>query len=368
MVLCIKITKFSKNYKSYNLIITRTYIERLKSYFKKNTAKSNTGTGPKLDCSSQIQTKGMNMPVLGLGTWQLHPCQVEPVLKFGLDVGYRHIDTAPCYGNEEAIGRMLHTLLECGKYHRQDLFISSKLPFYGMHPDLVSYYVCETLKYLQLDYLDLYMIHYPVGVVEENGEYCPDPHTNHLVIWKALEEEVRSGRIKSLGLSNFNIRQLINIQGIAHIPPASLQIELHPYCQEKELREYCALQGIGVTAYAPLGSPGLQAYIKEHNLTSNCVPSPLQDFVIQKIAYSHKKTPAQVILRYLLQTGAAVIPKSSKPDRVYRNFCVFDFELNETEMRRICALDKGEKGRMFSNNVWIGTENHIEYPFPIFCP
>ncbi|XP_073996834.1 1,5-anhydro-D-fructose reductase-like [Rhodnius prolixus] len=361
MTLCAKIAILLEVPNFFNTSIKRTIWSNISSIFNNS---SDDKCGPKLECSSKIQTKGMCMPIYGLGTWQLHPCQVESILRFALDVGIRHIDTAHCYGNEEEIGNTLSTLFSCGKYERDELFISSKLPFYGMCPDLVNHYVCGSLQSLKLDYFDLYMIHFPVGVIEECGEYCPDPHTNHIAIWKALEDEVHKGRIKSLGLSNFNLRQLINIQGCALIPPAALQMELHAYCQQNELREYCALQGIGVSAYGPLGSPGLESYINEHQLSSNNVPSPLQDYVVQKIAYHHHKTPAQILLRFLLQTGAAVVTKSSKPDRVYRNFCIFDFELTASEMRRLCRLDKGEKGRMFSKNVWIGTENHIEYPFP----
>ncbi|KAK9509156.1 hypothetical protein O3M35_006535 [Rhynocoris fuscipes] len=351
-----------------NIVQKRTFLEGFLKLFKfgKPKKKCNPPTITLTECS-RIETRGMSMPMIGMGTWQIEPDCVDSVLSYGLEVGYRHIDTSHSYGNQAAIGDTIHKLINSGKYCRSELFISSKLPYYGMTPEMVCTYVQNALSNLRLNYLDLFIIHYPVGIKESGGIYSPDPDTNHVKIWKALEEEVEKCTIKNIGLCNFNECQIRTILECAKIPPANLQVEMHLYLQQRELRDFCTAQSIAMTAYAPLGSPGLDQYLMKNGLQANKVPVPLHDHCVQMIACKYRKTPAQVLLRFLLQLGVAVIPKSVLPERICKNYGLFDFCLDSCEMDELCGKDMGERGRMFSCNVWVGTENHPLYPFPKEC-
>uniref|UniRef100_A0A224XEQ6 Putative aldo/keto reductase family protein n=1 Tax=Panstrongylus lignarius TaxID=156445 RepID=A0A224XEQ6_9HEMI len=335
------------------------------NFFKKLFCKrSKKGSGgANLSPCSRIESRGMSMPMVGIGTWQVEPECIESVITCALTVGYRHIDTSHSYGNQEAIGSTLDCLFKGGKFCRNEIFVSAKLPYYGMTPDKVCTYVTDALNCLRLSYIDLFMIQFPVGIKEYHGHYVADPDTNHVLIWKALEEQVYDDRIKSLGLSNFNMRQISSLMECVNIPPANIQLEMHLYLQQKEMRTFCSQHCIGMTAYAPIGSPGLDQYLMKNCLQPACVPPPLNDESVIRIACKYKKTPAQVLLRFLLQSGVAVIPKSILPDRIYKNFDIFDFNLDECEMAELCGKDMCEQGRMFGCNVWVGTNHHPEFPF-----
>ncbi|XP_066995258.1 aldo-keto reductase family 1 member A1 [Anabrus simplex] len=317
---------------------------------------------------------GNKMPIVGLGTWQASDAEVDAAISAALEAGYRHIDTAYVYMNEAAIGRALKKWIDAGKIKREDLFIVTKLPNFGNRPKSVEKYIKKSLEALQTSYLDLYLVHHPVGLLEKGDEMLPrddagnlllDMDTDIVSVWKAMEAQVDAGRTRSIGLSNFNSRQIARIVEAARIRPANLQVELHVYFQQRELVAFCRALGITVCAYAPIGSPGLASFVKMIGDNDEKIPklSPLSDPVIIRIAEKHGKTPAQVLLRHIIQRGIAVIPKSSNPARIKQNFQVFDFNLSEEEVDQLDALDKGRKGRLFGQGMLAGLDRHPEYPY-----
>ncbi|XP_054012062.1 aldo-keto reductase family 1 member A1-like isoform X1 [Hylaeus anthracinus] len=316
---------------------------------------------------------GYDMPTVGLGTWQAKPEEIETVVTAALNIGYRHIDTAFNYNNEEAIGAVLKKwFAEGGK--REDLFITTKLPHYGNRPSDVEKYIKLSLNKLGLDYLDMYLIHMPFAfklnesacapATHEDGSYVLDLDTDPVSVWKEMEEQVRKGRTKSIGLSNFNEEQVIKIWENAQIKPSNLQVELHAYLQQNSLRELCQVHNIVVTAYSPLGSPGAKVHFKtKYHVDLEKFPDILGHPIVQQISTEYEKSTAQILLRYLLQLGVAVIPKSSSPERIKANIDVFDFALMEEDMARLKTLDKGASGRIFNFLFFKGVENHPHYPF-----
>jgi diketogulonate reductase-like aldo/keto reductase len=291
-----------------------------------------------------MEFKGLqtvNMPVLGLGSWQSAPGEVEQAIEWALEEGYRHFDTAYMYRNEAEIGKVLTRWISEGKVDRKDLFITTKLPMFGMRPEHVEDFCNQSLKSLGLDYLDLFLIHSPIGIkrneegswfaVDKEGCVTYEKDTDHVAIWRVMESLVYQGKAKSIGVSNWNSRQVEKVSEVAKIPIATNQVELHAYHQQKPLVETCHRLGIKMTCYAPLGSPG----------RASGGANILEDSTVVSIAKHHNKTPAQVLLRHLIQCGYIVIPKSIKQHRLKENLSVFDFSLNNNEMSRMNLLDKG---------------------------
>ncbi|RZB38619.1 Aldo ket red domain containing protein [Asbolus verrucosus] len=321
---------------------------------------------------------GVKMPAIGLGTWEVRSNQaktdeeIESALNTALENGYRHIDTAWVYENEAAIGRVLKHWLSSGKLNRDELFITTKLPMVGVHPDRVESFMKKSLDNLQLDYVDLYLIHFPVGckyqdgavrpLLNENGEIEMEPKTDHAAVWQKMEEQVDAGRTKSIGLSNYNISQIETVLKSARIKPANLQVELHVYLQQRDLIDFCHQNGITVVAYSPLGSPGYNKFLQKMGKQERELPNILGDPVINEIAQKHSKTPAQVVLRFLLQRDVAAIPKSVTPKRIQENINVFDFNLDAAEMEALYALDVGEKARVCDFKVFSGLDKHPDFP------
>ncbi|KAG8228477.1 hypothetical protein J437_LFUL009342 [Ladona fulva] len=227
---------------------------------------------------SVLLPSGHRMPLVGLGTWQAKDEEVEAAVSEALSAGYRHIDTAFNYGNEYAIGRVLKRWINGDASKRSELFITTKLPVYGNRPKDVEKYLTESLKRLQLDYLDLYLVHMPFTLMpDESGENFVtnpdgspvlDPSTDHIQVWKALESQVDAGRVKSIGVSNFNAEQVSRLCAIARHPVSCNQVELHAFNQQQDLRKQCAkcCSSIVFTAYSPLGSPGApQHFLNKYN-------------------------------------------------------------------------------------------------------
>ncbi|XP_055319061.1 aldo-keto reductase family 1 member A1 [Sitodiplosis mosellana] len=313
---------------------------------------------------------GIKMPAIGYGTWRAPDEEIERALNLALEAGYRHIDCAPVYLNEKAIGKVLKEWIDAGKVKREDLFITTKLPDFGNRPESVEKNLKKSLADLNLSYVDLYLMHTPFGFPEPtdgqlafhpNGDVVLDLTTDHVAIWKKLEEFVGAGLIKSIGISNFNQRQVQRILDNATIKPASLQIELHVYFQQNELVEFCKANNIIVTAYSPLGSKGIAEFLSKITGKQRNVPDLLEIPEVKAIATRLGKTPAQILLKWIVKRGVAAIPKSTNAGRLRENLALFDFDLTTEDMETIKGLDKGI--RICTFDFFQGVDKHPEFPF-----
>ncbi len=260
---------------------------------------------------------GKAIPQLGLGVWQVDPKITARVVRDAIAAGYRLIDTAEGYDNEQGVGEAIRT----AGVPREELFITSKLRNGGHSRDAALKSFDDSMRKLGLERLDMFLIHWPVP---SQGKYVE--------AWKTLVELQKQGRIASIGVSNFNedhLRRIIDETGVV---PAVNQIELHPYFQQRDKRDFLRDRGIHIECYSPLGSG-----------------SVLEDRTLAAIGRKHGKSIAQTIIRWHLQQGFVVIPKSIHADRIKANFDVFDFALSEDEMNQIQPLDKGEAGRTGAN-------------------
>ncbi|XP_022072493.1 aldo-keto reductase family 1 member A1-B isoform X1 [Acanthochromis polyacanthus] len=289
-----------------------------------------------------VLNTGRKMPLLGLGTWKSEPGKVKQAVVWALEAGYRHIDCATIYGNEVEIGEALQETLGPNKsLRREDVFITSKLWNTQHHPEDVEPSLLKTLKDLKLEYLDLYLIHWPYAFQrgdvpfprKEDGTMLYDD-TDYKLTWAAMEKLVEKGLVRSIGLSNFNRGQIDDILSVASIKPTVLQVESHPYLAQVELLAHCRDRGLVLTAYSPLGSPD-RAWKHPDE------PVLLQEPVIAALAEKYKKSSAQIILRWQTQRGVVSIPKSVTESRIKENLQVFDFTLEADEMKSITALNRG---------------------------
>ena len=298
--------------------------------------------------------------------------EVKAAVSSALDTGYRHIDTAALYNNEDAIGEAIKEHIDAGKIKREDVYIVTKLSLHLMRAEDVEEGIKSSLRKLQLDYVDLFLLHCPYGVMNDGsfnlkeGSFKLDMGTDHVSLWKAMEEQVDAGRTKSIGISNFNEDQVVRLMKNARIQPACNQVELNAKFRQKPLTELCNKYNIRMVAYAPIGSPGLADAYSEQGLTKETLANLLTNETVKSIATAHGKTPAQVLLNHLITSGVVVIPKSVKPHRIKENFDIFNFTLSSEEISELDALDRGLKGRAFVfSKVFPGAETHPEYPFEI---
>ncbi|KAF5292916.1 hypothetical protein FQA39_LY13796 [Lamprigera yunnana] len=305
---------------------------------------------------------GVKMPALGFGTWQSTDEELERAVECALEAGYRHIDTAYVYENEKAIGKVIKKWLDEGKLKREDLFLVTKLPPGGNRAEGVAKFFKKSLENLQVDYVDLYLVHVPMGFKDIEGNLHPmtgdgeidfDFTTDHVAIWKEMEKLVDTKVAKAIGVSNFNAKQLQRVLDNARIPPSNLQIELHAYFQQKEMVNFCKKNNISITCYSPLGAPGLGKFMAQfgHHIE---LPDLLGNSVVTQIAEKYAKTPAQVLLRHCLQKGLVAIPKSVTPLRIQSNIDIFDFKLDECEMEQLNGLDQGPSARLVDFTVFKG--------------
>ncbi|MEC1374277.1 aldo/keto reductase [Heyndrickxia oleronia] len=255
---------------------------------------------------------GLKMPQLGFGVWQVEDNQATDAVAKALEVGYTSIDTAMIYKNEKGVGKALQQ----SSVPREELFITTKVwnTDQGYENTLRAF--DESLERLGLDYVDLYLIHWPTPEYDQ-----------YVDTYKALEKLYKDGRVKAIGVCNFDIEHLERILKECEIKPVLNQVECHPYLIQSELKEFCAKHDIFVEAWSPLQQGG----------------EVLKNESVMKIAEAHGKTPAQVVLRWHLQNNTIVIPKSVTPSRIEENFNVFDFELSTNEMEEINKLNRNER-------------------------
>jgi 2,5-diketo-D-gluconate reductase A len=255
---------------------------------------------------------GVRMPQLGYGVFQVPDNETATAVKAALEAGYRSIDTATVYGNEKGVGQ---AIAESG-IARDELFVTTKLWNSAQGYDSTLKAFDSSMEKLGLEQLDLYLIHWPTP---ERDKY--------LDTWKAFEKLHADGRVRAIGVSNFQPAHLERLLDAADVAPAVNQVELHPYLQQQELREFDAKHGIATEAWSPLAKGG----------------SLLGDPIIAELAVKHGRTPAQIVLRWHLQLGNVVIPKSVTPSRIEENFDLFGFTLTEEELESLTPLDRGER-------------------------
>jgi len=258
---------------------------------------------------------GNAIPQLGFGVFQIEPEDTAEAVSEALEIGYRHIDTAEMYGNEREVGEAIRD----SGLDRGDVYVTSKLNNAFHEPQDAREAFDRTLSDLGFDYVDLFLIHWPLPTLY-NGDFVST--------WKTLEEFHRDGRARSIGVSNFQIEHLEQLAAETDTVPAVNQIEVHPYFTNDAVREYGQEHGIVTEAWSPIAQGGV-----------------LEDPTITQIAEKVGKTPAQVVLRWHIQRGDIIFPKSVTPSRMRENFELFDFELGPDDMEAITALDRGEDGR-----------------------
>lgn len=273
------------------------------------TEKSGTATMERMAIGMEFATlnNGLKMPMAGIGTFLLSPDEAEASVLAALEDGYRLIDTANAYVNEKAVGRAMKK----SGLPREEIFLETKLwPSFYENDDAVD----KTLERLGTDTIDLLLIHQPAG--------------NYVAGYRQMEKAYKEGKVKAIGLSNFNQGQIEEILGLCQVKPAVLQTEVHPYFQEQELKKFLSKEGMVIQAWYPLGH-GDKALLEEPLFT--------------QLGKKYGKTNAQIILRWHIQDGNIVIPGSKNPAHIKDNFDLFDFSLTEEEMEKIAALDKNTR-------------------------
>ncbi|KAA0082638.1 aldo/keto reductase [Mycolicibacterium sp. P9-64] len=262
---------------------------------------------------------GGRIPQVGFGVFKIVPDDTAAAVKAALEAGYRHIDTAEMYGNERGVGQGVR---DAG-VDRADVYITSKLNNGFHRPDDARRAFDETLSALGSDYVDLFLIHWPLPTLYD-GDFVST--------WQVLEEFARDGRARSIGVSNFQVPHLERLAKESSVVPSVNQVEIHPYFKNEEVRAYGRKHGIAIEAWSPIARGTV-----------------LDDPVVERIANAVDKTSAQVVLRWHVQRGDIVLPKSVSPDRMRSNLDLFDFELNGADMEALSGLDRGESGRTGPN-------------------
>jgi len=262
---------------------------------------------------------GALIPQLGFGVFQIPPDETADAVETALQIGYRHIDTAEMYQNERGVGQGIRA----AGLDRSAVYITSKLNNGFHRPDDARRAFDDTLTALDTDYVDLFLIHWPLPTLYD-GDYVST--------WQTLEQFKNEGRARSIGVSNFQVPHLQRLAQQTETTPAVNQIEVHPYFTNDTVRAYGAEHSIATEAWSPIAQGNV-----------------LGDPVVQRIAKAAGKTPAQVVLRWHIQRGDTVFPKSVTPQRVRENFALFDFELTDTDIDALTGLDKGEAGRTGPN-------------------
>lgn len=265
---------------------------------------------------------GVEMPALGLGVFQTPPEETRTAVQAALSTGYRHIDTAAAYGNEREVGQAIHA----SGIDRDEVFIETKIWISDYGYDQTLHGFDKSARKLGVDHIDLLILH----------QALPSDFDKTLEAYRALETLLEQGKVRAIGVSNFMVEHLNRLLEKATVVPAVNQIEVHPYFQQRQVQALGAERGILTQAWSPIG--GITFYRDGNH------GSTLEDPVIGRIAQAHGKSPAQLMLRWHLQQGRSVIPKSTKPHRIAENLDVFDFDLSADELAAVDALDTGQRG------------------------
>ncbi|XP_059119430.1 estradiol 17 beta-dehydrogenase 5 [Peromyscus eremicus] len=307
---------------------------------------------------------GHFIPVLGFGTYaprEVPKTKATEATKIAIDAGFRHIDSAFMYQNEEEVGLAIRSKIAEGTVKRDDIFCTTKLWCTFHRPELVQICLEQSLKKLQLHYVDLYLIHFPVSM--KPGEECFPTDENGKTIfdivdicatWEAMEKCKDAGLTKSIGVSNFNRRQLeriLNKPGLKHKPVCN-QVECHPYLNQAKLLDFCKSKDIVLVAYSALGSHREKKWLEPNT------PVLLDDPVLGSMAKKYKRTPALIALRYQLQRGVVVLAKSFTEKRIKENIQAFEFQLTSEDMKVLDGLNKNI--RYISGSTF---KDHPEFPF-----
>ncbi|XP_043564845.1 prostaglandin F synthase 1-like [Chiloscyllium plagiosum] len=308
---------------------------------------------------------GNSIPILGLGTCSLDkPIKGETVkaVKAGIEIGYRHFDGAFMYGNEDEVGEAIRAKIADGTVKREDIFYTSKLWMTYLSPALVRKGLEHTLKSLKLDYIDLYLIHWPTGLKPSEDVLFPEDASGKILqsdvdfceTWAVMESCKDAGLVRSIGVSNFNHKQLEMLLRMPKLKykPVCNQVECHPYLNQNKLLQYCKSNNIVLVAYSPLGSSQDPKWFDPNN------PIVLNDPELRKIGEKHNKTAAQITLRYQIQRDIVVIPKSFNLGRMKQNKEIFDFQLSAEEVKAIDGINKNCRYITLKQLI-----DHPKYPF-----
>ncbi|MCL6258181.1 aldo/keto reductase [Aquiflexum sp. TKW24L] len=301
-------------------------------------------------------SNGDQMPIIGLGTWKSKPGEVYQAVLWAIEAGYRHIDCAAIYDNEKEVGNALTKAFKDGLVKREELFVTSKLWNSNHRLDDVVPALKKTLSDLKLDYLDLYLIHWPVsfkkgiGFAQTREEFFTYGDVPLVQTWEGMEEAKNRGLVKHIGVSNFNIAKLQEILKSGRIAPEMNQVEMHPFLPQNKLVNFCKTNSILMTAYSPLGSGDRAAASKKSN-----EPSLLENETVKEVATKHGVSSAQILISYSVHRNIAVIPKSINQDRISQNLAAIEINLDDEDMNKL--LNIGTAYRFIDGSFFTGAQS-----------